>query len=398
MSALLEKFAEKSGKSIDELYQIWTEAKEAAVGRNLQENSSQFLLYALAITKRRAGLEESLEEFYAWVLDIVLLEAEVAKEEPLPADLARVPGSPPPKPEAPKNDKGETLLAQFARKKGMSEFQVEQIWNNVKLRGELWQVKNKATDQETLEHSMKVFQDVMQLIPDAPPPEATIQPVESEEEGGEESVPGGPGAKAAGGGGAGTPKNPDAGGQTADEVNKREEKAKSKEEKKDDTKQKKDRESRDKQDAENKKSTEEKIKSRKEKQKESLEKIEVALESASSKRRIGGNVISIADLRALKKAGFTDKDFQEFKKLGGTSKEIKKVITDAKKRNRKRAKVGKSSRKLGLLGMVGVGAVGFAAGVAISKAFDKAFDVFSGTTGNPAFQSGRGRTLRNPSG
>jgi len=377
---VLKSFAKKSGKSIEELERFWNEAKKAATEKGLEKDSPQFFAFVTAIVKKRAGLDESLEEFWGWVLDTILNEQE---EEEIVAEVP--PGAAPSEEDdvdkPPKNDKGETLLAQFARKKGMSEFQIEQIWNNVKIRGEIWQIENKATDKETIEHSMKVFQEVMALIPDAPP--------EPEPEEGEEGVPvAAPGEKEAPPGKGTPPKNVAAseeGEQKPKDVDAKEEKAQDKEEKKDKAKGEKDREVRDKQDDKNEEDTKEKAKAKKEAKKESMEKTELALEAAGSDQRIGGNIISAKDRQLLKKFGILDKDL-----LGLDNKGIKAFVKEIKKRNLKRAKITASKKKkgLGFLGSIFVGAAGFGAGFLASKALDKAFSVFATgqkTTG-PAFK------------
>jgi len=378
-AAVLKSFAKKSGKSIEELERFWNEAKKAATEKGLEKDSPQFFAFVTAIVKKRAGLKESLEEFWGWVLDTILNEQEeeeVVTEVPPPADNGDDEDKPP------KNDKGETLLAQFARKKGMTEFQIEQIWNNVKIRGEIWQLENKATDKETVEHSMKVFQEVMELIPDAPP--------EPEPEEGEEGVPvGEPEEKEAPPGKGTPPKNVAAseeGEQKPKDVDAREEKAGTKEEKEDKEESKEDREARDKQDEKNEEDKKEKAKAKKEAQKESMEKTEIALEAAGSDQRIGGNVLSAKDRQLLKKFGILDKDL-----VGLDDKGIKAFVKEIKKRNLKRAKITASKKKkgLGFLGSIFVGAAGFGAGFLASKALDKAFKVFATgqTSTGPAFKN-----------
>ena len=88
-AAVLKSFAKKSGKSIEELERFWNEAKKAATEKGLEKDSPQFFAFVTAIVKKRAGLNESLEEFWGWVLDTVLNEQEeeeVAAEVPPPAD------------------------------------------------------------------------------------------------------------------------------------------------------------------------------------------------------------------------------------------------------------------------------------------------------------------------
>ena len=361
---VLKSFAKKSGKSIEELERYWNEAKKAATEKGLEKDSPQFFAFVTAIVKRRAGLKESLEEFWGWILDTILNEQE---EEEV---VAEVPPAAGPSEEddvdkPPKNDKGETLLAQFARKKGMSEFQIEQIWNNVKIRGEIWQIENKATDKETIEHSMKVFQEVMALIPDAPP--------EPEPEEGEEGVPvGAPEEKEDIPGKGSPPKNVAAseeGEQKPKDVDTKEEKAKDKEEKKDEEKHKGDREARDKQDDKNEGDKKEKAKAKKEAKKESMQKTEIALESAGGTGRFGGNVLTPAEKKLLKQFKIDTKGLSQF--------EIKKMLKEIIKRNKKRSAVQRKKGKgLGFLGSIFLGAAGFGGGFLAAKVLDKAFSIF----------------------
>lgn len=55
----LKKYAEKSGKSLEEIESYWEEAKEQA-GKKFKHGTPQFWAYVSGIVKRRAGLKESL--------------------------------------------------------------------------------------------------------------------------------------------------------------------------------------------------------------------------------------------------------------------------------------------------------------------------------------------------
>ncbi len=105
-----------------------------------------------------------------------------------------------------------------------------------------------------------------------------------------------------------------------------------------------------------------------------MEKTETAInEAANSKKRVGGNILSIADRRLLKKAGVNvEKDLK-----GLSNKQIKKVLKMTKAQNKKRAGVTLRGKKgLGFLGSIAVGAAGFAGGFIAGKALDKAFSIF----------------------
>ena len=104
-----------------------------------------------------------------------------------------------------------------------------------------------------------------------------------------------------------------------------------------------------------------------------MEKTELALETAGAAQRVGGNVLSPSEKKLLKKVGIDTK--------GLSQQQVKKLIIQIQKRNKKRAKVQTSQGKgLGFLGNIFLGAVGFGGGFAAAKILVKAFSVF-GTGG-----------------
>lgn len=59
-SALVKKFAERSGKSVDTVERYWDEAKASAKEAGLKKKQPGFWAYVNAIVQRRLGLNESV--------------------------------------------------------------------------------------------------------------------------------------------------------------------------------------------------------------------------------------------------------------------------------------------------------------------------------------------------
>jgi len=365
---VLKSFAKKSGKSIETLEKYWNEAKTSAREKGLEPGSDRFFAFVTAIVKRRAGLSESLEEFWGWILDTVLNEYDLMEQDE-DGEEDEEGGEEEQKPD------GETLIQQFARKKGKSEFQIEQIWTKIKEQAKAWQEKKRVDDEQMLDFALELFHEAMDKMknvevvePEEEKPDKEFMKLSPKEEKEKGTPP--------------KPKDDDASvDKAATNRDEEEEKDKEKESKKDDKEHKEDRKERDKQDEENEEDTEEKIEKRKEAaakrreriRRESMEKTELALETAAASQRVGGNVLSPLEKKMLKKVGIDTK--------GLSQQQVKKLIKQIQKRNKKRAKVQTSKGKgLGFLGNIFLGAVGFGAGFVGAKVLDKAFSVF-GTGG-----------------
>ncbi len=187
MTAVLESFAKKSGKSIEELECFWNEAKESAQKKGLESGTPQFFAFTAAVVKQRAGLQESLIEFCQWIAqegaDLLEQEggAEVSPEEQADidakAEFARAAadrGEEPPRP---------PLIRQFMKSKGKDEQEVRRIWQEAKVQAIKWQERNGTTDQEMLNVALDIMHEIMNQIPDASAPE------EDEKEKDEEAKP-----------------------------------------------------------------------------------------------------------------------------------------------------------------------------------------------------------------
>lgn len=181
---VLQSFAKKSGKSIEELEGYWTEAKEAAKKKGLDPDSPQFFAFVTAIVKQRAGLKESLIEFCQWIAKegADLLEGEEAAVSPeeqqdidAAAEFARAAadrGEEPPRP---------PLFRQFMKAKGKTEQEVRRIWGEAKVQAIKWQERNGTTDQEMLNVALDIMHEIMNQIPDAPAPEEDEKEKKDEE-------------------------------------------------------------------------------------------------------------------------------------------------------------------------------------------------------------------------
>lgn len=172
---VLQSFAKKSGKSIEELERYWNEAKEAATKKGLDPDSPQYFAFVTAVVKQRAGLKENLIDFCKWIAieGAELLkeegEAEVSPEEQADidakAEFARAAadrGEEPPRP---------PLIRQFMKSKGKTEQEVRRIWDEAKAQAVKWQERNGTTDQQMLDVALDIMHEIMNQIPAAAPPE-----------------------------------------------------------------------------------------------------------------------------------------------------------------------------------------------------------------------------------
>ena len=170
---VLQSFAKKSGKSIEELERYWNEAKEAANKKGLDPDSPQYFAYVTSVVKSRAGLKESLIEFCQWIVEegseLLEQESDISPEEQADidaaAEFARAAadrGEEPPRP---------PLIRQFMKSKGKDEQEVRRIWKEAKLQAVKWQERNGTTDQEMLNVALDIMHEIMNQIPDAPGPE-----------------------------------------------------------------------------------------------------------------------------------------------------------------------------------------------------------------------------------
>ncbi len=171
---VLQSFAKKSGKSIEELERYWSEAKEAATKKGLDPDSPQYFAYVTSVVKSRAGLKESLIEFCQWIVEegSELLEQEAAEVSPeeqadidAKAEFARAAadrGEEPPRP---------PLIRQFMKSKGKDEQEVRRIWAEAKVQAIKWQERNGTTDQEMLNVALDIMHEIMNQVPDAAGPE-----------------------------------------------------------------------------------------------------------------------------------------------------------------------------------------------------------------------------------
>jgi hypothetical protein len=359
-AAVLKSFAEKSGKSIETLERYWTEAKETAREKGLDESKPEFFAFVTAVVKKRAGLSESLQDFANWILDIAIDEAyerldeEEGEEDPLGLGglppLGKAPAAPgqpggeDPDKLPPQNIKGETLIQQYARKKGKTEFEIEQIWNKIKDKARIWQAEKKTDDNEMLEYAVKIFQETMEIIPDAPPPEAIAQQAAIAQ-----LQAGNTGALM--------------GGDNAEEK-------KPGEEKKAPPAEKKDAPPAEKKDA----APEEE----KKKEEESKAKTEAAIQKAEDnlKEALGikaaRNTVSSSEMKILKGVGLKKKDIKAL-----DDSQVKILLKKIKKANKKAAINTKKGKGFSFLGntILAVGAFGggFLAGKALDAAFKSIF-------------------------
>lgn len=378
-SAVLNNFAEQSGKSVDTLERYWNEAKDAARSKGLAEDSPEYFSYAIAVIKNRAGVSESLQEFSNWIVEIALDETYNLQEADGPvadaeadADLGlgglpplgrapAAPGQPGSGDDAedlpPQNIKGETLIQQYARKKGKTEYEIEQIWLRIKDKARIWQAGENADDKEMLEYAVRIFQETMEIIPDAPPPEAIAQQAAIAQ-----ATAGNTGALT---GGNNTEKGPD-------EEKKSEVPAEKKEippaEKKADVPGEEEKEL----SPEEKKKKEEEDKKKKE---ESKKKTEAAIEIAMNNRlsetfgiKAAANTISAATMRKLRGLGLKKKDLSALNK-----DQVSKLVKKVEKVNKTAASNTKKAKGFSFLGNTILGLGAFAGGFVAGKALDKAF-------------------------
>jgi hypothetical protein len=262
----------------------------------------------------------------------------------------------------PQNIRGETLIQQFARKKGKTEYEIEQIWNKTKDKAKIWQAENKSGDREMLEYAVKIFQETMDLLPDAPPPEAIAQQAAVVQ-----AATGNVGALQGGVPGKQTEEKP--GEKKAEKPAETKPPVAKPEEKKDE------------------KSEEEK----KKKAEESKTKTEAAIAQAEANLRetLGvknaKNTLSKKDLRTLKAVGVKKAD------LGAlNTRQITKLKRAIEKRNTAGAANMQGKEGFSFLGNAIVGIGSFAAGYAAGKALDSAFKRFFAArkTINPDFGGG----------
>jgi hypothetical protein len=171
---VLQSFAKKSGKSIEELERYWTEAKEAAKKKGLDPDSPQFFAFVTSVVKSRAGLKESLIEFCQWIVEegSDLLEQEdsgISPEEQADidaaAEFAKAAAERGEEPQRP------PLIRQFMKSKGKDEQEVRRIWAEAKVQAIKWQERNGTTDQEMLNVALDIMHEIMNQIPDAAGPE-----------------------------------------------------------------------------------------------------------------------------------------------------------------------------------------------------------------------------------